>query len=117
MRRFIVIAVSSALAGATLSGCTTSGGSSDDRVGRLLVAPGKFVLYNCGQLAQADIDKAERERELEVLMAKAGTSADGRLVSSMAYRPEYLTVRAERAEIRKTAREKNCPAPGPSRVR
>jgi hypothetical protein len=41
-------------------------------------------------------------------MAKAGADTSGRLVSSMAYRPEYLERRGEMIELRRVAAEKNC---------
>ena len=91
-----------------LAGCTTSGGNSDDRAGRFLVAPDKFVLYSCPALAQRAADINIRERELLGLMAKAGTGSGGRLVSTVAYRPEYLELRGEMNELRSAAAAKNC---------
>jgi hypothetical protein len=109
VRRSAVAAIAgAALAAASLAACTTSGGTSDDQMGRLLVAPDKFVLYNCAQLAEAAQTTAVRERELQLLMAKAGVDSAGRLVSALAYRPEYLTVRGEMNELRKAAAAKNC---------
>jgi hypothetical protein len=91
------------LVAATLAGC-----ASDDSAGRFLVAPDKFTLYNCAQLAEAAQANAVRQRELELLMAKAGPDAGGPLVSAVAYRPEYTQKRGEMNELRKTAAEKNC---------
>jgi len=73
-----------------------------------LVAPDKFTLYNCAQLAEAAQANAARQRELELLIAKAGPDAGGPLVSAVAYRPEYAQKRGEMNELRKTAAEKNC---------
>src|SRR3990172_5641070 len=81
--------VAIALLAAMLSGCASSGGSSDDKLGRFLVAPGKYVLYSCPEIAVQAATTAARERELERLMAKANVDAGGRLVSAIAYRPEY----------------------------
>ena len=100
--------VAAALLAASLAGCTTSGGSSDDKMGRFLVAPDKFVLFNCAELADRATTIAGRQRELEGLMAKAGEGSGGRLVSSIAYRPEYLERHGEMNELRSAAAAKNC---------
>jgi hypothetical protein len=100
-------AVAAALLAALLAGCTTTA-SQDDQVGRLLVAPDKFMLYNCSELPLRWKALSDREKELQGLMVKAGTSPDGRLVSELAYRPEYLAVRGEMNELRNAATAKNC---------
>jgi len=41
-------------------------------------------------------------------MAKAGPDASGHFVSTIAYRPEYLQLRGQMNEIRKTSAEKKC---------
>jgi hypothetical protein len=96
------------LAAGFLAGCAVQDGSSDDKMGRFLVAPGKFVLYDCAQLAQQAATTGKREKELAALIAKAGPGSDGRLVSSIAYRPEYLEVHGEMNELRNAAAAKNC---------
>jgi hypothetical protein len=101
------IIIGTAASAVLLSACTMS----DESLSRLLVAPDKFVLYNCPELVEKAKALAERERELTGLMAKAGPEADGRLVSAMAYRPEYISVQGEQTELRKAAAAKNCPLP------
>jgi hypothetical protein len=102
------VRMSSALFALALSACAMS----DDKLGTYLVSPDKYSFYSCAQIADATKEKAERERELEALMAKAGQGADGRFVSSIAYRPEYLSVNAELVELRKASAAKDCqPAP------
>jgi predicted outer membrane protein len=64
-----------ALATLLLAGCA----GSNDQTASLLVTPGKYAIYNCGQLAVAAGKTAERERELEGLMAKAQTGAGGQV--------------------------------------
>lgn len=91
-----------------LAGCAMS----DEKMARFLVAPDKFVLYNCPEMVEKAQALTERERELEGLIAKAGQSADGRLVSSMAYRPDYIATRGEIDELHKAAAAKNCKLPG-----
>lgn len=97
-----------ALMAALLAGCASQGGANDDSVSRFLVAPDKFVLYSCAQLAEKTVATVARERELEALMARAGPGSDGRLVSAIAYRPEYLAVRGEMNELRAAAADKKC---------
>ena len=94
----------SVLAVEVLAGCT----ASDDTAARFLVAPDLYVLYNCPQLADAAQTNATRQRELEKLMAKADTDSSGRVVSGMAYRPEYVQLRGEMSELRKEAATKHC---------
>ena len=101
--------VAIALLAAMLSACAApSGGSSDDSVGGLLVAPGKYTLYSCPEIATAAKVAAARVSELEKLIAKAGEGAGGKLASSLAYRPEYLERRGEINELRRAATAKNC---------
>ena len=95
-----------------LSGCATQGGAPEDRVGSLMVSPGKYQFYPCANLAAQTVSLKARERELEALIAKAGPGAGGSLVSAVSYRPEYLQVRGNLAEVRKAEAAKNCPPPG-----
>jgi hypothetical protein len=101
------LALAAPLVAVLLSGCT-EGGTSDDRVGRFLVSPGKYDLYPCPQMGDRGVELAIRQNELEVLMAKAGPGAGGSFASAVAYRPEYLQVRGEMTELRKAAAAKNC---------
>ncbi len=100
--------VAAALLAAMLAACSTQGGSPDDKMSRFLVAPDKYALYNCAQLADQAEVSAIREKELQQLMVKAGPGSGGRLVSAVAYRPEYLSVRGDMNELRKAAAAKNC---------
>ncbi len=88
-----------------LAGCSMS----DDTMASFLVAPGKYTLYNCAQLAEAEAARSSREKELEQLMARAEVDTSGRLVSTIAYRSEYLSVRGELDEVRRASAEKKCP--------
>ena len=91
-------------ASALLSGCA----ASDDASGRFLVQPDRYQLYSCRELAEAAQGIGARQLELEGLMAKAGSDASGHFVSTIAYRPEYLQLRGQMNEIRKTSAEKKC---------
>jgi hypothetical protein len=105
--KFPLLAAAAVLA-AALAGCGSQGGTADDRLGRFLVAPDKFSLYNCPELAEKAETTAARERELQALIARAGEGSGGRMVSAVAYRPEYLTVHGEMNELRAAAAAKKC---------
>jgi hypothetical protein len=87
---------------------TACAGGNDDVAARFLVAPGKFALYNCKQIAQAASDNMARQHVLEALMLKAGSDSGGQLVSAVTYRPEYLTLHGEMDDLRQTAVDKKC---------
>src|SRR5690606_9277708 len=87
-----------------LGGCAMS----DDKLAQMLVAPNKFALYRCEEMAEHAKKLAAREAELKALMARAATGSGGQLVNSMAYRPDYLSVEGEMMELRRTATEKKC---------
>ncbi len=90
-----------------LAGCST-GGSDAGRVGRVFVAPDKFLLYTCPQLEQSARGVADRRKRLAQLMAKAGTTPDGRLISVLAYQSEYTETGADLDEMRRVAADKSC---------
>jgi hypothetical protein len=94
--------------GALIALLAACAGTQDDSVERFFVAPGKYTLYNCAQLAQAATANEKRQRELEALIARAGPGAAGGLVAATAYKPEYYQKRGEMTEMRRTAAEKNC---------
>jgi len=90
-----------------VAGCAGTG-VPDDQMARFLVAPGKFTLYDCPAIADKAKAVAGRQRKLEQLMARAGTDSGGRLVSTVAYRPDYLVARGEMIDLRQAAIEKKC---------
>jgi predicted small secreted protein len=106
MKAIIVLAVP--LLALTLAGCSTSG-EGVSGAGRAFVAPDKFVLYNCPQIEVKAQGTVARRKQLDQLMAKAGTTPDGRLVSLLAYQSEYTENGADLAELRRSASDKNCP--------
>ena len=107
-RTYIPRLIAAALLATSLAACAGQGGSGDDTMARLLVAPDRFVLFNCEQLSVRATAIVTREKELEALMAKAGPSADGQLASAITYRPEYLQLRGDMIELRKAAAARNC---------
>ena len=105
--RIGMIVSAAPLAALALSGCTSESAS------RFLVEPDRFVLYSCNELAAQAQGNIARQRELELLIAKAGSG----VASAMAYQPEYLQLRGEMTQLRKAAADKNCkplPAPAPT---
>ena len=96
-----------ALMAVGLAGCGSIG-TADDKMGNLLVAPGKYRLYDCAQLDDAAKPSVARERELKGLIAEAGHGLSGDLVAAAAYKPEYYQVHGELNEMRARAVELNC---------
>lgn len=94
--------------GPVLAGCGAGGGNPDDTFSRFLVAPDKYVLYNCAQLEEVSAGFTLREKELVALSAKAGSGSGGRFVTAMVYRPEYLELRGNMNEVRSAAAAKQC---------
>ena len=106
--RGIFLTLIAALIAAGLAGC-----ASEDTAGRFLVEPDKYVLYSCTEIAATMQGNAARQRELEGLMAKAVSGTGGQFVSNVAYRPEYIQLRGEMNELRRSFAEKKCkPVPG-----
>jgi hypothetical protein len=93
-----------AVLASALGGC----GMSDDKLSRLLVAPNQYAVWRCANIVQQIKSNARRQSELKELMAKAGPSAGGQLVAATAYRPEYLKLHGEMANLQQAAREKKC---------
>ena len=93
------------LAAGLLAGCAAN---EQDSTARFLVAPGKYVLFNCAQIKQTAEENGKRQHELEELMTKAGNGSAGRLVSDVAYKPEYYQLRGRMADLRQTAADKKC---------
>ncbi len=77
----------------------------------LFVAPGKYAIYNCTELANQGRVAAARERELKELMAKASAGAGGGVVNVLAYRNEYLANQGQLKQLEQTAVEKKCDMP------
>jgi hypothetical protein len=88
----------------SLAACSTA----MEDVGGLYVAPGKFDLLKCPDLARRSMQASAREKELTSLMDRANQDTAGPLVNALVYSTDLNTVRAELAMLRKTAAEKNC---------
>jgi hypothetical protein len=72
------------------------------------VAPGKYVLYDCQQLADAEAKFAQRDVELTRLIARARAGAGGDLVATTVYEPEYYSNLGELKDVRREEADKKC---------
>ena len=106
-RAFIALSMA-----ALMAGCATQDGL-EERTNSFLVTPGKYVLYSCPQLAVQSGTLMTRKRELDALIAKAGSGSGGAIAATLAYQTEYSQVRGELAELAKENAAKNCPPPPP----
>lgn len=97
-----------------LAACGSVNDPREDKVGAFLVAPGKYQLYDCQQLAQAAAPYFVREKELREVRTKAESGPGGELISSLAYGSEYGQVRGNIDELRREAAEKKCDLQPPS---
>jgi hypothetical protein len=103
--RSAVIALSSAaLAAAMLAGCAMS----DDSLSSFLVAPGNYVLFSCDDIARTAKVTQARQKELEQLMAKAGTGTVGQLIGDATYGTDYATTRGHMQNLRAAAADRKC---------
>jgi hypothetical protein len=102
------------LAGLSLAACTTQGPGPEDRLGSFMVTPGKYTLYSCPQLAVQAASIGTRKRDLDALIAKAGTGPGATVAATLAYRTEHAQVNGELAELAKESAAKNCPPPKPA---
>ena len=97
----------------TLAGCA----GMSDSMSTAFADPAKYELYDCKQLETERKMLAGRSAELQGLMAKAETGTGGVVVSELAYRNDYISVRGQ-AELADEAWRKNkcveTPAPAPA---
>ncbi|MBV8925301.1 MAG: twin-arginine translocation pathway signal [Bradyrhizobium sp.] len=93
-----------------LSGCA----EMSDSWTTAFVDPAKYELYDCKQLEPERKSLANREAELQGLMAKADTGVGGPVVSELAYRNDYIQVRGQARLLEEAWRKNKChetPAP------
>ncbi|WP_420132745.1 twin-arginine translocation pathway signal [Rhodopseudomonas sp.] len=96
------------LAGAGLSGCAAIG---DSAVSQAFVDPARYELYNCEQLAAERKSLDARLADLDGLMRKAETGVAGSVVSEVAYRNDYINVKAQSRLAEQTWRDNKCTEP------
>lgn len=105
-------------AGAALSGCA----GMSETVAPAFADPGKYELYDCKQLEAERKTLAARTEQLQKLMDKAETGAGGAVVSELAYRNDYVSVRGQAKFAEEAWRRNKCretppeatPAPPPA---
>ena len=88
--------------GAALSGCA----EMSDSMTSAFADPAKYDLYECKQLEPERKSLANRQAELQGLMAKAQTGVAGPVVAELAYRNEYIAVRGQ-SKLAEEAWQKN----------
>ena len=90
--------------GFALSGCA----DMSDSMTSAFADPAKYDLYDCKQLEPERKNLATRAAELQGLMAKAETGAAGSVVSELAYRNDYISVRGQQKFAEEAWRRNKC---------
>jgi hypothetical protein len=90
--------------GFALSGCA----EMSDSMTSAFADPAKYNLYDCKQLEPERKNLAARAAELQGLMAKAETGAAGSVVSELAYRNDYISVRGQQKFAEEAWRSNKC---------
>lgn len=87
-----------------LSGCASVG----ENMSSAFADPAKYDLYECKQLEPERKTLAARAAELQGLMAKAETGVAGSVVAEVAYRNEYISVRAQQKLAEEAWQRNKC---------
>ncbi len=93
---------------AVLAGCGSSTSMSDQFGSSVWVTPGKYAYHDCKQAQTIDLRYANRQKELEELMARASQGAGGQVIGQLAYRTEYQQVLGERQQLAKALVDRQC---------
>ena len=96
---------------ASLGGCADMG---DSFVSSAFVDPAKYENFDCKQLEAERKTLATRSAELQGLMAKAETGTGGAVISELAYRNDYISVRGQARLAEETWRRNKCVAGAPA---
>jgi hypothetical protein len=100
--RWCCAAAAHLAAGLALSGCA----GMSETVAPAFADPAKYELYDCKQLEAERKAIATRTADLQKLMDKAETGAGGAVVSELAYRNDYVSVRGQ-AQLAEDAWRRN----------
>jgi len=106
--RWYGVLLSLALSSFALLALVALAGCGSDGAGALFVDPGRYTRYHCDDLAARRKALIAREAELRGLIERAGESAAGSVIGSLAYRSDYDSVIAEQRLLQRIATEKNC---------
>jgi hypothetical protein len=87
-----------------VSGCAQIG----ENMTSAFADPAKYDLYECKQLEPERKALAGRAAELQGLMAKAETGTGGAVVVELAYRNDYISVRAQQKLAEEAWRRNKC---------
>ena len=87
---------------------TAAYGQAGERIEQFFVAPGKYILYDCPQLAAVEARYIERDKELKRLIARAKEGPAGGLISTFVYDPDYYSNLGELHDVQREQRVKNC---------
>jgi hypothetical protein len=111
-QRGTVVALALLVLGLSLAGCA----DMNDTMLAGFADPAQFELFDCKQLEGQRKALASRAAELEGLMAKANTGVAGPVVAELAYRNEYISVRAQTRLANQAWERNKChpstPTPG-----
>jgi hypothetical protein len=109
--RPLALAIALFAVGAGLSGCA---GLGDGFASSAFVDPAKYELYDCKQLEGERKSLAARTAELQRLINKADTGVAGPVVAEVAYRNDYITVRASAKLADEEWRKNRCVETAPA---
>jgi hypothetical protein len=109
--RPLALAVALFAAAVGLGGCA---GLGDGFASGAFVDPAKYELYDCKQLEAERKSLAARTAELQRLMNKADTGVAGPVVAEVAYRNDYITVRASAKLADEEWRKNKCVETAPA---
>jgi len=90
--------------GLMLTGCA----DMSDSFTEAFADPAKYEFYDCKQLESERKSLANKQAELQGLMAKAETGAGGPVVAELAYRNEYIAVRGQSRFAEEAWRKNKC---------
>jgi hypothetical protein len=96
---------------AGLGGCANVG---DSFASAAFVDPAKYGNFDCKQLEVERKGLALRTAELQGLIAKAETGVGGSVVGELAYRNDYISVRASARLVEETWQRNKCVATLPA---
>ena len=90
-----------------LSGCA---GMGDSALSQAFVDPAKYELYDCKQLEAERKSLDTQLAKLDGLMRKAQTGVAGPVVAEVAYRNDYINLKAQSRLAEQTWRDNRCTA-------
>jgi hypothetical protein len=96
--------------GAVLSGCAQVG----ETMSPAFADPAKYDLYECKQLVGERASLATRIAETQGLMARAETGVAGPVVAELAYRNDYISLRAQAKLAEEAWRRNKCKEDAPA---